>query len=210
MTTGLVGRDLRFIRAGRAIVDGVSLSVSGGQVLAVTGPSGSGKSSLLAMLAGLERPDEGSVAYGDSVRVGDPLDGVGLVLQGYGLVGILTAAENVEVVLQAGRVPGDESRRLAHDALASLDLSDVADHRADQLSGGQQQRVALARALVARPRLLIADEPTAQLDIAARDRALSLILAAAREGAAVVVATHDPAVAGLADSRISLRDGRVA
>ncbi|MEO6885167.1 MAG: ATP-binding cassette domain-containing protein, partial [Jatrophihabitantaceae bacterium] len=161
-TGALHGRDLHYARAGRTILDGVWMSAQPGQSLAIMGPSGSGKSSLLALLAGLERPDSGEI-------VRDPPVGrVGLVLQGYGLVSLLTAAENVEVPLQAGAGPtggGSASKRLtpaqiqqrAGGLLAAVGLAEVADHLTEQLSGGQQQRVAIARALAVEPDVVLAD-----------------------------------------------------
>ncbi|MEZ5116035.1 MAG: ATP-binding cassette domain-containing protein [Candidatus Nanopelagicales bacterium] len=204
----LTATDLRYVRDGRVILDRVSLTATAGTVVAVTGPSGSGKSSLLALLSGLEAPDEGAVTHGDAAGTGAIPRDTGLVLQGYGLVGILTAAENVEVVLQSRGLARAEVRRRAADALRSVDLSAFVDHRVDRLSGGQQQRVAVARALVVEPRLLIADEPTAQLDAAAAERVLHLIFQAARAGAAVVLATHDQEVAARCDLQLRLRDGR--
>jgi ABC-type lipoprotein export system ATPase subunit len=178
-------------------------------MLAVTGPSGSGKSSLLALLAGLAVPTEGSVRVD-----GEPLDPgsdteFGLVLQGYGLVAVLTAAENVEVSLQAQGVDRTATRERAAAALESVGLADMADHLVEELSGGQRQRVAVARALAVRPRVLLADEPTAQQDAATKARLLGLFRAAATGGAAVVIATHDPELVALCDREVALHDGRL-
>jgi ABC-type lipoprotein export system ATPase subunit len=194
-------------RAGRRILDGASMSLRGGEAVALVGPSGSGKSSLLAVLAGLERPDAGQVLR-------TPAEGarVGLVLQGYGLVSVLTAAENVEVPLQAGAA-GPLSRRdiaaTAAAALAAVALSEVGDHLVEELSGGQQQRVAVARALATRPDVLLADEPTAELDHRMKEIVVDLILQVARDGGAVLVATHDPEIAARCSRQVRLADGRI-
>ncbi|MGI8879686.1 MAG: ABC transporter ATP-binding protein [Jatrophihabitans sp.] len=148
-----------FQRHGRTILDHASLTARPGDSVAVVGPSGSGKSSLLAILAGLERPDSGTVHRPD-VRIG-------LILQGYGLASVLTAAENVEAPLQAGQLgplPANEVRKRAATALQLVGLDAVADHLVEELSGGQQQRVAIARALAIDPSVLLADELTAELD----------------------------------------------
>jgi putative ABC transport system ATP-binding protein len=136
--------------------------------LAVTGPSGSGKSSLLALLDGLEPPDSGTVSRTGAQTAGTVPDGYGLVMQGYGLVGVLSAAENVEVVLQGQGLDRNDILDRAEDVLAALGLEEVADHLVEQLSGGQQQRVAIARALVVEPTVLLADELTAELDHVSR------------------------------------------
>jgi putative ABC transport system ATP-binding protein len=206
----LVGLGLGFARGGRQILADVDLEVYAGEALAVTGPSGSGKSSLLALLAGLERPDTGQVLV-DGVTIGGEVPaGFGLVLQGYGLVSILTAAENVEVVLQGLGLVRAEVRARAGAALESVGLDDVADHLVEQLSGGQQQRVAVARALVIEPAVLLADEFTAELDADSRGHVLNLVMGVARRGGVVVIATHDNAVAGVCTNQMRLTDGRIA
>jgi putative ABC transport system ATP-binding protein len=206
----LRGELLSYARAGRQVLDRLSVQAHPGQMLAVTGPSGSGKSSLLALLAGLERPDSGQVLL-DGQPVTGVAPGVGLVLQGYGLVGVLTAAENVEVVLQAERRRRTRSqiRALARHALDAVGIADAADHLVEQLSGGQQQRVAVARALLIQPRLLLADELTAELDHRTKELVLGLVRGLAARGATVVVATHDVEVAALCDRRVHVVDGRL-
>lgn len=197
-----------YTRAGRLILDRVDVHVSAGQSLAVTGPSGSGKSSLLALLAGLERPDAGTV------RRDPPATGQdGLILQGYGLVSVLTAAENVEVPLQAGalgRLTPTEIRTRAAAVLDAVGLTPVADHLIEELSGGQQQRVAIARALALDPPILFADELTAELDHEWKDRVIALALDIAARGGIVILATHDPAIAHRCTHRVHLTDGHVA
>jgi putative ABC transport system ATP-binding protein len=204
----LAADQVSYTRGGRVVLDKVSIQVVAGEVVAVLGPSGSGKSSLLALLAGLEAPDGGSVT-----RNGRTVDGVGpdvgLVLQGYGLVSVLTAAENIAVALQARHRPAAEVRKRTHAALAAVGLEDIADHLVEEMSGGQQQRVALARALVATPKVLLADEMTAELDQDWKQRLLSLVFSVADRGALVVLATHDPDTAQRCNRQVHLLDGRI-
>lgn len=205
----LVADAVSYARNGRTILDRVSVVATPGTSLAVVGPSGSGKSSLLALLAGLERPDTGSVRQRANGR-GPAVSG--LILQGYGLISVLTAAENVEVPLQAGAAgPVDraEIRNRAAAALDSVGLTAVADHLIEELSGGQQQRVAIARALVLEPTILFADELTAELDHEWKDHVVDLVLGVARAGGIVVVATHDLQIAARCDRVLQLVDGRV-
>lgn len=217
ITTGsradLSARGVRVRRAGAFILNGVSVDVAAGRILAVTGPSGAGKSTLLAVLAGLMAPDAGDVLLGgEPVRAGDDahLRRTGLVLQGYGLVSVLTAAENVELVLQCRGVRRDEVARRADAALRRVALVGCLDQLVEELSGGQAQRVAVARAIVDQPVLLLADEPTAELDAETRDVVLGVLREEADRGAAVVVATHDPDVAASCDDELHLVDGRVS
>jgi putative ABC transport system ATP-binding protein len=206
-------RDLQVRRAGGLVLDGVALDLAPGRLLAVTGPSGAGKSTLLAVLAGLVRPDAGTVRFGGApVRAGDDahLRRTGLVLQGYGLVSVLTAAENVELVLQCRGVGPAEVAARATTALRRVALVDCLDQLVEELSGGQAQRVAVARAIVDAPELLLADEPTAELDGDHRNLVLDVLRAEAARGAAVVLATHDPEVAAACDSELHLVDGRVS
>lgn len=204
--------DVHYRRGGRVLLDGASLAVERGETLAVLGPSGSGKSSLLAVLGGLEPPDDGRVRLGgEDLTVGDvgQRHRLGLVLQGYGLLSLLTAAENVEVALQARRVTGSVAREAAFEALSSLRVAEVADKLLEQLSGGQQQRVAVARALVTKPDAILADEPTAELDADAQDVVIGSLLAAADAGAAVVIATHDPDIADRCGRQVRISGGRL-
>jgi putative ABC transport system ATP-binding protein len=198
---------------------GVDLSVDRGQVLAVRGRSGSGKTTLLNLLAGLDRPDAGTVHLGD-VEVSALTEArlvelrrrrIGVVFQTFGLVPILTAAENIGVPLRlVGTDPAARDARVAE----LLDVVGLAGHAAQrpyELSGGQQQRVAIARALANEPDLLVADEPTGQLDSATGRAVMDLLrFLVHSRGMTAVVATHDPALVGLADAVVDLSDGRLA
>ena len=196
---------LRFERGGRVIFDHVSLTVQPGDRVAVTGPSGSGKTSLLAVLAGIAAPAAGTVERGgDPVTAGALPARTAAVLQGYGLVSLLTVAENVEIVLRAAGMPAGEAIAAASTALAELGLREHEDHLVQELSGGQQQRVAVARALATRPELLIADEPTAEQDPVTRELVLARLFGVAAGGGALVLATHDPEVAERCDHVVSL------
>jgi putative ABC transport system ATP-binding protein len=198
------------------ILDGIDLEVRRGEFVAVLGPSGSGKSTLLALMAGLDRPSSGEVRVN-----GERIDHlsedrlailrrhtIGFVFQSFQLLENLTARENVMLPMELlGRA--DASQRAA-DLLSAVGLSERGHHYPSQLSGGEQQRVALARAFAPRPALLLADEPTGNLDGATGRVVLDLLIALrADEGATLVLVTHDPAVAALADRRIHLRDGRI-
>ncbi|HEY1322709.1 MAG TPA: heme ABC exporter ATP-binding protein CcmA [Streptosporangiaceae bacterium] len=208
MTT-LEARDLAYRRDGQQILSGVSVAVHPGERLAVTGPSGSGKTSLLTLLAGLDAPSSGEV-YIDGTRltgVAGPRQGVALVLQGYGLVSLLTAAENIEVALRAAGWAPPRAAGAAREALSQVGLDAHADQLVEELSGGQQQRTAVARALALKPKLLIADEPTAELDPASRTLALARLFEVATGGGALVLATHDPEVAERCDRVLDLRPG---
>lgn len=202
----LEARNLTVVRAGRTIVDDVSLTAQPGQLMAVTGSSGAGKSTLLSVLAGVLKQDSGEVQ-------GRPDPGadhaVGIVLQGHGLLPILTAAENVELPLQIRGLPPAESISRAHEALRRAALPDHDDRLVEELSGGQQQRVSMARALVVEAVLLLADEPTSELDAVTRDLVLAALRAEADRGAVVVIATHDQEVADQCDTEIHLVDGRI-
>ena len=209
----LTGRQVRLSRNGVEILRGIDIDLRSGERVALTGPSGAGKTTLMSVLAGLAEPDSGSVRldgralaeHGPELR-----RRVGIVFQGYALVALLTAAENVEMALVATGVPAAEAAERAREALELVGLSDRAEHLVEELSGGQQQRVAVARALAGRPDVLLADEPTAEQDPAHATRALEAILSAADRGAAVLLATHDAQVAARCDRRLHVVDGAVA
>ena len=192
-----------YARGGRQILQSVTLRAEPGQIFGVIGPSGSGKSTLLALLAGFDRPDSGRV-YVRGVELNGVPPYLGSVLQGYGLIGVLTAIENVQIPLQARDLPREQVRQRARQALAAVGTDLVDRHLVDQLSGGQQQRVAVARALVAGPSLLIADEPTAELDHDSKERVLALLRCVAERGSTVILATHDPDIAAACDQTLQL------
>ena len=200
-------------------LDKANLTVARGEVVAVVGPSGSGKSTLLFLLGGLDQPASGSVRVagvdwrtlsGDD-RARFRRANCGFVVQGMALLPQATAGENVEVPLVLDDVePGERSRR-AGEALDRVGLAGERAKLPDQLSGGQQQRVAIARALVGRPTLVLADEPTGNLDSQTGRAVTGLLLDAAREGgAAVVMVTHDPSVAARADRVLEMHSGRLS
>lgn len=208
----LTGRGLTYHVANRPVLAGVDVEARAGRVLAICGPSGAGKSSLLALLGGLFAPTSGAVTLdGVPVLPGDPAvrRRVAVVLQGYGLVSALTARENVAVTLQARGLSREEVRLRAATALADVGLGEVADHLIEDLSGGQQQRVAVARALAVRPDVLLADEPTSELDAENRELIMGLLTGPARPASIVVIASHDPDVVSRCDDAIELDAGAV-
>jgi len=213
---GLTGTELRLVRSGQTILAGVTLGAVRGEMLAIVGPSGSGKTSLLSLLGGLVRPDDGTVFFDGAVlpvlgrrRAGASQARIGVVLQGHGLVPVLSAAENVEVVLQARGMGGEAVRDAAAEVLDLVLLGDVADRLVERLSGGQQQRVAVARALVGQPDLLVADEPTSELDEDTRDHVVRQLRSEAERGAVVVVATHDPDIVASCDRAMQVEAGHL-
>jgi putative ABC transport system ATP-binding protein len=205
-------RGLGYRRGGQQILSGINLTVEPGHSVAVMGPSGSGKTSLLAILAGLNAPSEGTVLINGEPLTGfaGPSRGVAVVLQGYGLVSLLTAAENIEVALRAAGRPARTARETALAALDRLGLLPHAGQLIHELSGGQQQRTAVARALALEPRLLIADEPTAELDKVARTLAMATMFEVAEGGGILVLATHDPEVAEKCDQVFDLSTANLA
>ena len=199
-----------------SILKGVDLRVAAGERLAVVGPSGSGKSSLIALAAGLERPTEGTVrlfgqdlaALGEDGRARLRRGRVSLVFQAFHLLPNMTAEENVAAPLEIARRPGALAEARAW--LERVGLAPRRRHYPQQLSGGEQQRVALARALAARPALLFADEPTGNLDAANAAAVSELMFGLVAEvGAALVLVTHDTALAARADRRVEMADGRI-
>jgi putative ABC transport system ATP-binding protein len=197
---------------------GVSFIVERGQLVALRGRSGSGKTTLLNIIGGLDDPTAGQVwvdgrevdRMSERERLALRRDRIAFIFQAFGLVPMLSAAENVGIPLRiAGVRPGERRERVAA-MLALTGLSSHAAHRPDELSGGQQQRVAIARALAGRPGLLIADEPTSQLDLETGRQIMQLLHSVVRsEGVTALVATHDEALIDLADKVISLEDGSV-
>jgi putative ABC transport system ATP-binding protein len=203
--TILEARGLRYVRDGRVILDGVDFVVGPGESVAIVGPSGSGKTSLLALLAGLARADAGEVRIDGQVVQTVSHRELAVVLQGYGLVSLLTAAENVEAALRAAGRSDEDVTMAAGTALASVGLAGHEDQLIEELSGGQQQRVAVARALALRPQILIADEPTAEQDKTSRELVLERLFDVANRDGSLVLATHDPEVAERCDVSVLLR-----
>jgi putative ABC transport system ATP-binding protein len=200
-----------------AVAD-VDLIAHEGELLVVRGASGAGKTTLLNLLGGLDRPTSGRVLLGDidiTVLDDDGLAGlrrdrIGYVFQSFGLIPVLSAAENVEVPLRLAGTEADERRERVAEALRVVGLADQAAQRPYELSGGQQQRVGIARAIVTRPGILIADEPTAQLDSTTAGTVMALIGDLVHShGISAIVSTHDPQLVERADSVVELHDGRV-
>ncbi|MGV3714073.1 ABC transporter ATP-binding protein [Pseudolysinimonas sp.] len=199
-------------------VAGVDLAVSTGELVVLRGRSGAGKTTLLDLLGGLQTPDAGSVRLaGEDLATLSPerladlrRRELGTVVQSFDLIPVLSAAENVEVPLRIARTPVAERDARVRELLGLVGLADHAAQRPAELSGGQQQRVAIARALAARPRLLLADEPTGQLDSETAGSVMRLLRSLVDEtGLAAVVSTHDPRVAAFADRVLEMHDGHV-
>jgi len=199
-------------------LDGVDMAVARGDSLAIMGPSGSGKSTLLGLLGGLDRPTSGSLAFEgrDVARLSDDElarlrnQVVGFVFQNFQLLPRTTALGNVGLPLVYRGLGRAERRRRATEALEAVGLAQRLLHRPSELSGGEQQRVAIARALAAEPAMLLADEPTGNLDSRSGDEVLELLTRLrAERGVALVVVTHDPGVAARFDHTLLVRDGRL-
>lgn len=196
----------------RTLLDGVTLSLRPGELTALSGPSGSGKTTLLSIVGGLLQQTAGQVTYAGEPTwqgTGDPPKEMAFVLQVYGLVPILSALENVSIALRARGVKPVEADEGAAAALARFHIADLGARQVEELSGGQMQRVACARAFVVQPDILLADEPTSELDEGNRGLVLAELRAEAERGAIVVVATHDPAVVAACDRHYSLDEGRL-
>lgn len=196
----------------------VNLQVNPGEFVAVMGPSGCGKSTLLHLLGGLDRPTDGKVTIGGTTLAAMKDDDlaklrrkrIGFVFQFYNLIPVLNAVENTALPITLDGVPPAESKKRAVEWLQKFGLGDRQGSRPDQLSGGQQQRVAIARALVAEPALILADEPTGNLDTRASDEIAALLGKVSKEyGRAVVMVTHDPRIAAYAGRIIFLKDGAI-
>jgi putative ABC transport system ATP-binding protein len=205
------GRGEALVRA----VDDVDLEIETGESVAVTGPSGCGKSTLLQLMGGLDRPDAGEVWVGDTridrtserARARLRRDRIGFVFQEFHLMEELTAVENVELPALLAGVSSGQARRRAVELLEQVGLGDREQHLPSALSGGQKQRVAIARALVNRPAVLLADEPTGNLDSAATMEVLRLFDRLRVQGQTLVVVTHDQRPAAAADRMVAMRDG---
>ncbi len=199
-------------------LNGINLSISAGEFTAIVGPSGSGKTTLLNILGGLDDPTQGAViidgvnitALPAGQRIGYRLHHIGFVFQAYNLIPVLTALENVIFILELQGRPKSEQERRGHDLLRAVGLAERAHNRPGELSGGQQQRVAVARALAAKPKFILADEPTANLDSRTAASLLDLMAQLNRdEGITFLFSTHDPHVMEKARRIITIQDGRV-
>jgi len=212
--TRIYGQDETAVTA----LDHVNLKVGPGEFIAVMGPSGCGKSTLLHLIGGLDRPTEGEVFIDDRPIANMDDDDLtrlrrrrlGFVFQFYNLIPVLTALENACLPVTLDGLKPVEARRRAAEWLTRFGLGDRLASRPDQLSGGQQQRVAVARALVAEPAVILADEPTGNLDTRASDEIATLLRQISKEyGRAVIMVTHDPRIAAYADRIVFLKDGRI-
>jgi putative ABC transport system ATP-binding protein len=208
-------------RQGEEVITGldrVSLRIESGEFVCLSGPSGSGKTTLLNAMGGLDTPDSGEITLGsqrlDLLSKGELADmrlhNIGFVFQAYNLVPVLSARENVEFVMQVQGLPAAERRRRAAEVLREVGLDGMEDRLPSELSGGQQQRVAVARAIASGPELVLADEPTANLDTHAAAQLMGLFVELNHErGVTFVISTHDTRVMGYARRLVKLRDGRV-
>jgi len=216
----LKGIERRFLVGDQVVaaLRGVDLTLADGAYVAVMGPSGSGKSTLLNILGLLDRPDAGTyslggletTAMGEERRANLRRERIGFIFQSFHLIPRLTAAENVELPLTLASVAPRERRERVAAALDALGLTPRAHHRPDQLSGGQRQRVAIARATVMEPELILADEPTGNLDRASGDEVIGALEALNARGLTLILVTHDPHLGERARRRIRMEDGSVA
>jgi len=199
-------------------LDGVSLEVKKGGFVCLRSPSGGGKTTLLNVMGGLDRPDSGEVLVAgkriDNLSKGQlahiRLQQIGFVFQAYNLIPVLTARENVEFVMQVQGVPAAERRRRSTEILAEVGLAGLEDRRPAKMSGGQQQRVAVARAIVSNPAIVLADEPTANLDSRTASHLMELFVELnENHGTTLIIATHDQMVMGYAKRLIRMLDGKL-
>ncbi|MEQ9104122.1 MAG: ABC transporter ATP-binding protein [Rhodothermales bacterium] len=225
MTDHIIGRDLDKVYEDKDSMPvhalrGVDIDIAPGEFTALAGPSGSGKTTLLNILSGLDKPTRGTVHIGDKEITAMSrhdlanfrLHNLGFVFQSYNLLPVLTAEENAEFTLLMRGVPDVERRRLVHEQLAALGIEpDMMRRRPSELSGGQQQRIAVARALVGQPKIVLADEPTANLDSETGARLLDLMKQMNEQtGITFLFSTHDPMVIERARRLILLKDGQIA
>jgi putative ABC transport system ATP-binding protein len=212
-----VGRAFAMPAGAVVAVQDVTLLIAQGEHATISGPSGCGKSTLLHMLGCVDTPSSGTLVFdgndvstlNDRARSALRLRQIGFVFQRFYLLPMLTAAENVELPQAEAGTAKDERRRRSRELLEYVGLAHRADHRPSQLSGGEMQRVAIARALANRPRLLLADEPTGELDQATGEQVALLLDRVNADGTALVIVTHDPELAGRARRVLTMRDGRI-
>ena len=220
--TAVICTDLcKTFRQGEEVIiglDQVSLNIEAGEFVCLSGPSGSGKTTLLNAIGGLDTPDSGQITVGslrlDTLSKGEladmRLNNIGFVFQAYNLVPVLTARENVEFVMQVQGVPAALRHQQAQAVLTEVGLSGMEDRLPSELSGGQQQRVAVARAIASKPQLVLADEPTANLDSHSAARLMELFVELNTQRAITfVISTHDTRVMGYARRLVRLRDGQI-
>ncbi len=198
-------------------LDGINLDIAEGEFVAVMGPSGCGKSTLLNIIGMLDSPSGGSYVFNGQEVAGLPeaklaevrKKNLGFIFQSFNLVDELSVRENVELALLYHDVPASERRRRADEVMDKVGVAHRAKHRPSQLSGGQQQRVAVARALIAQPKLILADEPTGNLDTQHGEEVMKMLQALNAEGSTIVMVTHSPAHADYAGRVVNMLDGRV-
>ena len=199
-------------------LDAIDLDIADGEFVAIMGPSGCGKSTLLNMIGMLDSPSSGSYVFNgkevaglsESKLADVRKENIGFIFQSFNLVDELSVRDNVELALLYHNVPAAERKRRVDEVMDKVGIAHRAKHRPSQLSGGQQQRVAVARALVGEPRLILADEPTGNLDTAAGAAVLSLLRDLHADGTTVIVITHDRDIAAALPRRVQMRDGRIA
>lgn len=195
----------------------VDITIQAGEYIAVMGPSGSGKSTLLNMIGLLDRPDNGSyqlegedvTALDDNQQAALRRHKIGFIFQFFHLVPRMTAAENIELPMMLAGIEPKERKKRVQEAIAALGLSDRASHRPDQLSGGQRQRVAIARATIMRPHILLADEPTGNLDRVSGNEVIEILEALNSQNITLIMVTHDPELGRRARRQINMVDGRI-
>jgi putative ABC transport system ATP-binding protein len=198
-------------------LDGIDLEIADGEFVAIMGPSGCGKSTLLNVIGMLDSPSSGSYVFNGQEVAGLPegkladvrKKNIGFIFQSFNLVDELSVRENVELALLYHDVPASERRRRADEVMDKVGIGHRAKHRPSQLSGGQQQRVAVARALVGNPKLILADEPTGNLDTQHGDEVMKMLQALNREGSTIVMVTHSPGHADYAGRVVNMLDGRI-
>ena len=198
-------------------LDHVDLTIQSGEFVSIMGPSGSGKSTLLNILGLLDRPTQGSyrlngadVAKLDDSKLADQRQkNIGFVFQSFHLIPRLNAVENVELPMVLAGVPMASRRKRARQVLESMGLGERLDHRPDQLSGGERQRVAIGRSIVMNPKVLLADEPTGNLDSHSSSEVIDILHRLNHDGLSLLVVTHDPEIGGQAQRRLAMRDGRI-